>query len=85
MLMTKAEIRKQRQAEHAAKTTARLTSGDFRNARERSEATIQAATKRRRRFVQSRRSPIVGSAEWAETRGDDLPSYDQPGDDFDTY
>ena len=28
------------------------------------------------------RSPIVGSAEWAETRGDDIPSLDQPGDDF---
>lgn len=31
----------------------------------------------------SSRSPVPGSAEWAETRGDDIPSYDQPGDDFD--
>lgn len=29
------------------------------------------------------RKPSPGSQEWAETRGDDIPSYDQPGDDFD--
>ena len=27
--------------------------------------------------------PIPGSQEWAETRADDVPCLDQPGDDFD--
>lgn len=36
-----------------------------------------------RRRARGSRRPIVGSAEWAETRGDDIPSLDQPGDDFD--
>jgi len=27
--------------------------------------------------------PAWGSQEWAETRSDDGPSYDQPGDDYD--
>lgn len=29
------------------------------------------------------RRPVHGSQEWAETRADDIPSLDQPGDDFD--
>jgi hypothetical protein len=28
--------------------------------------------------------PAWGSQDWAETMGDDIPSDDQPGDDFDT-
>lgn len=37
----------------------------------------------RRNVSCSERRPTPGSQEWAETRGDDIPSYDQPGDDFD--
>ena len=36
-----------------------------------------------RRPRRGTRQPVPGSAEWAETRGDDVPSLDQPGDDFD--
>lgn len=42
----------------------------------------QVARKRRARKPITRR-PVPGSQEWAETRGDDIPSYDVPGDDFD--
>lgn len=71
--MTKGELRKQRQAEHAIRLAARAM--DTRNALERyydmvvEDGRIRRRTRRPR--VQSR-SPIVGSAEWAETRGDDL-------------
>ena len=30
------------------------------------------------------RKPEWGSQEWAETRGDDIPPLDEPGDDFDS-
>ena len=30
------------------------------------------------------RRPTPGSQEWAETRGDDIPPLDEPGDDFDS-
>lgn len=47
----------------------------------------QALNDGRARFyaqpVRRSRRPVHGSQEWAETRGDDIPSYDQPGDDFD--
>jgi hypothetical protein len=84
--MTKGEIRRARQAEHAARESARLAAGDTRSAAERHADLINATAKRRHRRSRrpSSRSPIVGSAEWAETRGDDLPSLDQPGDDYDT-
>lgn len=39
----------------------------------------------RGRRAPAQRRPVPGSQEWAETRGDDIPSYDQPGDDFDSY
>lgn len=83
-MASKGEIRKQRQAEHEARQAERLAAGDTRTARER-HADQQAATakaKRRSRRKGSR-TPVPGSAEWAETRGDDIPSLDQPGDDFD--
>jgi hypothetical protein len=46
----------------------------------------QMAQKRKRWASQNRipsRKPAWGSQEWAETRGDDIPSYDVPGDDRD--
>lgn len=52
---------------------ARLAAGDIRSARERRYETEAAKAKAKRyRRRKSSRSPIVGSAEWAETRGDDL-------------
>jgi hypothetical protein len=42
-----------------------------------------AQAKARRALRRGSRRPAFGSAEWAETRGDDVPSLDQPGDSFD--
>jgi hypothetical protein len=76
--MTKGELRKQRQTASAIQQAERLAVGDTRTARQRHADTIVASGKRdkaeRRRATRlSRtRTPIFGSAEWAETRGDDL-------------
>ncbi len=62
--------------------------------KERERRTAQAAHDPRRAYQERQkrarrtprttsRKPAYGSAEWAETRGDDIPSYDVPGDDFD--
>lgn len=68
---TKGEARKRRQAEYAARQAERQN--DTRTARERFLDEQQAATKRRRKAHKPvERRPEPGSAEWAETRGDDL-------------
>ncbi len=74
--MTKAELRKQRQAEHAARQQARLDTGDTRTAAQRHSDTVTAAARKRRyaRRKPHSRTPIYGSAEWAETYSDDIPS-----------
>lgn len=69
--LTKGELRKQRQAEHAAREAARIESGDTRNAEQR-KLDREVAARRRRRKPRAERRPAVGSQEWAETRGDDL-------------
>lgn len=61
--MTKGEQRKARQAAHAARHA-----GNTQSKAERAAAAVPP----RRHAPRPRRQPIVGSAEWAETRGDDL-------------
>jgi hypothetical protein len=72
--MTKGELRKARQAEHAAREAERLAIGDMRTSQERhlDEYLAREARKRRKPRKLQTRQPTPGSAEWAETRGDDL-------------
>lgn len=45
---------------------------------------VQQVRKRRRtRKPAAEHRSVWGSAEWAETYSDDIPSLDEPGDDFD--
>lgn len=78
-MSTKGELRKQRQAEHAAREAARLAEGDMRNAQERHNDVMMAAAKARRRKP---RKPINkragwGSQEWAEQRGGLIGGYEE--------
>jgi hypothetical protein len=70
--MTKAEIRKARQAEHEAREAARATAGDTRTARERHSDEMQERARARRRGRRAR----PGSLEWAESRGGLIGGYE---------
>lgn len=66
---TREHSRRNQQA--AAEHSRQVATGEWR----------RPTTRRARRS--SARRPTPGTQEWAETRGDDIPSLDQPGDDFD--
>jgi hypothetical protein len=74
--MTKGEVRKQRQAEHAAREQARLAAGDTRNRVERNSAEQVAIAKRERLAKRKARRPAPGSQQWAEERGGLIGGYE---------
>lgn len=71
--LSKGELRRRRQAEHAAREQARLEAGDTRNAEQR-RADEEAAQAKRRRRGSKRAAP--GSLRWAEERGGLIGGYE---------
>lgn len=75
--MTKGELRKQRQAEHAAAEAKRLAVGDVRNAQQHHADEEIAKAKQRRRKPRARRQAVPGSLQWAEERGGLIGGYEE--------
>ena len=71
--MTKGELRRQRQAEHASRETARLAAGDTRTSAERCADEYNAQLKRQRR---RKARPAAGTQQWAEERGGLIGGYE---------
>jgi hypothetical protein len=59
---------------HCARCLRELTRRTAQSAKD--PRTLTQATRKRFTRIRETRRPIVGSAEWAETRGDDIPGGD---------